>query len=186
MRQYPSKEEISYPHPISPVQRCLERFTRARLNPIAPNTSKVEFKPITKSKTYGSPVFMYIDASDKKTVSAWSVVLVCGDKKKQLSGISSDATFNRMYLQAAIEGFKALKSKSIVHLITSSDYVLNGCTKSEHGTINARGYTANKDLWLILESLMSLHEVTCAMPTPSHRQHVRKVKRLVKEAFYVR
>lgn len=86
----------------------------------------------------------------------WGVVLIAGNRYKDLCGGSAkDTTNNRMELQAAIEGLKALKIKDWpVHLYTDSKYVVQGITEwiiewKQHKWAKI----ANKDLWLELDAL---------------------------------
>ena len=58
----------------------------------------------------------------------WGALLRYGDKERGLFGGEPDTTNNRMELQAAIEGLKALKHRCQVDLTTDSVYVKNGIT----------------------------------------------------------
>ncbi len=58
----------------------------------------------------------------------WGVLLRYQGKERKLYGGEPDTTNNRMELQAAIEGLRALKEPCEVVLTTDSVYVKNGIT----------------------------------------------------------
>ncbi|MEO1661868.1 MAG: ribonuclease HI [Pseudomonadota bacterium] len=95
----------------------------------------------------------------------WGVLLVAGDKRKELYGGAPDTTNNRMELMAAIEALNALKKPSAVTLHTDSTYVKDGLTKWIHGWKRNGWKTAakkpvkNKDLWQDLETACARHEI---------------------------
>ena len=95
----------------------------------------------------------------------WGVLLVAGDKRKELYGGDPDTTNNRMELMAAIEALNALKKPSAVTLHTDSTYVKDGLTKWIHGWKRNGWKTAakkpvkNKDLWQALEAACDRHEI---------------------------
>lgn len=95
----------------------------------------------------------------------WGVLLRYGGTEKRLWGGEPTTTNNRMELTAAIEGLKALKRPSVVHLTTDSQYVRKGITEWITGW-KAKGWkTASKkpvknvDLWQLLDDLVSQHQV---------------------------
>lgn len=95
----------------------------------------------------------------------WGVVLRYGKVEKELSGAVPDTTNNRMELQAAIEGLKALNRPVPVHVYTDSTYVRDGITKWIHnwkvkGWRNAnKKPVKNADLWQELDELASQFEI---------------------------
>ena len=95
----------------------------------------------------------------------WGVLLVAGDKRKELYGGDPDTTNNRMELLAAIEALNALKKPSAVTLHTDSTYVKDGLTKWIHGWKRNGWKTAakkpvkNKDLWQALEAACERHTI---------------------------
>ena len=95
----------------------------------------------------------------------WGVLLIAGDKRKELYGGDPDTTNNRMELMAAIEALNALKKPSAVTLHTDSTYVKDGLTKWIHGWKRNGWKTAakkpvkNKDLWQALETACDRHEI---------------------------
>ena len=95
----------------------------------------------------------------------WGVLLKLGEHEKELWGGEADTTNNRMELQAAIEGLRALTKPSSVTLTTDSQYVRKGITQWISNW-RARGWqTSNKapvknqDLWRQLDELAQLHTV---------------------------
>ena len=63
----------------------------------------------------------------------WGALLLSGEHRKELFGGELDTTNNKMELQAAIEGLRALKRPSKVRLFTDSQYVKNGIETWIHG-----------------------------------------------------
>ena len=77
-------------------------------------------------------------------------------------------TVNRMEMQAAIEGLKALKEPCEVLLVSDRKYLLNGVSSGRHKwrandwMITRHGRThqlANLDLWLQLDELAQKHVI---------------------------
>ena len=86
-------------------------------------------------------------------------------KHVELFGGTADTTNNRMELQAAIEGLKALKESCAVTLTTDSVYVKNGITtwlegwKKKGWKTAARKPVKNVDLWQALDEQNRRHQV---------------------------
>lgn len=98
----------------------------------------------------------------------WGVVLVSGERRKELSGGEPDTTNNRMELTAAIRALEALRQPSDVDLYTDSVYVRSGITEwitdwKAHGWRRRSGKqwlpVKNEDLWRELDALVSRHRV---------------------------
>jgi len=95
----------------------------------------------------------------------WGTILRYKGVEKELSGSALETTNNRMELQAAIEGLKALKRSSDVDLYTDSTYVRDGIMKwmvrwKELGWRTAsKKELKNADLWQELEMLNAQHRV---------------------------
>jgi len=62
----------------------------------------------------------------------YGVILICGDRKKELSGGAALTTNNRMELTAVIEGLKALKRPCEVLLYSDSKYVVDMVEENGH------------------------------------------------------
>ncbi len=97
----------------------------------------------------------------------WAAVLDNGKKQLHLSAGVSDTTNQRMELQAAIEGLKAVyKQEATIKLYTDSRYVQKGCSEwmpnwkaKDWKTANGKP-VKNVDLWQQLDSLLEKLSVT--------------------------
>ena len=95
----------------------------------------------------------------------WGVVLIAGDRRKELYGGETNTTNNRMELKAAIEALNALKGSRNVLLHTDSRYVMDGINdwmpnwKKRGWKTSARKPVKNQDLWQALDLAISRHQV---------------------------
>lgn len=95
----------------------------------------------------------------------WGVLLKYGRNERELFGGEANTTNNRMELQAAIEGLKALKKPCAVTLYTDSKYVLQGITdwinnwKAKGWKTASKQAVKNSDLWQTLDKLNTTHAV---------------------------
>lgn len=96
----------------------------------------------------------------------WAAILVAGENEKELSGGQSHTTNQRMELQAAVEGLKALNRSCTVILYSDSAYLVNAMTKKWYlawqktGWVNSkREPVKNKDLWEKLLEQIDKHDV---------------------------
>ena len=93
------------------------------------------------------------------------MLLKLGEHEKELWGGEADTTNNRMELQAAIEGLRALTKPSSVTLTTDSQYVREGITqwisnwKARGWQTSNKAPVKNQDLWRQLDELAQLHTV---------------------------
>ena len=97
----------------------------------------------------------------------WGVVLIYGEKQKQLSGFEENTTNNRMEIMAVIKALESLKQPCEVDLYTDSAYVSNAFLQdwvSNWVKNNWRGsdkkQVKNKELWQKLLNLTEIHKVT--------------------------
>jgi len=96
----------------------------------------------------------------------WGALLRYQEKETELFGGEKQTTNNRMELQAAIEGLKALKERCSVVLTTDSVYVQKGITqwlagwKQKNWKTAARKPVKNADLWQLLDEQNQRHDVT--------------------------
>ena len=96
----------------------------------------------------------------------WGAILRFKDREKELSGGAQETTNNRMELQAAIEGLRALKRPMRVAIHTDSTYVKDGITKwivnwKRNGwKTAAKKPVKNVDLWQALDAARERHDVT--------------------------
>ena len=95
----------------------------------------------------------------------WGVLIKYENTSKEIYGGEKNTTNNKMELKAAIEGLKALNESCIVNLTTDSKYVMQGITswidnwKKNNWKSSAKKDVKNKDLWLLLDKYVSMHEV---------------------------
>ncbi len=96
----------------------------------------------------------------------YGVVLVSGDRKRELSGGFRKTTNNRMELLACIEGLRSLKRPCHVVLTSDSKYVVNAMVKGWAKKWRSRGWklspskpAKNPDLWAQLLDLCDEHKV---------------------------
>jgi ribonuclease HI len=98
----------------------------------------------------------------------WACILIHPDNTiQEITGKAEDSTNNRMEMQAAIEGLKALTIPSTVELYSDSAYLVN-CFRDKwyvkwqsNGWINSKQKPVeNKDLWEELIHLSQKHTVT--------------------------
>ncbi len=94
----------------------------------------------------------------------WAAILITPGHSKELSGAETQTTNNRMEVTAALEGLKALKKSSVVHLFTDSSYLVNAATSwlpgwKARGWKRKDGVLLNADLWQELDREMAKHKV---------------------------
>ena len=98
-------------------------------------------------------------------IGGWGVYIEYGETTKELYGGEELTTNNKMELTAAIKGLEALNTKCQVNLITDSKYVMDGINgwingwKKNNWKNSQKKDVKNKDLWIQLDKLNSLHEV---------------------------
>jgi len=88
---------------------------------------------------------------------------------KEISGGFASTTNNRMEITAVIEALKLLNQPCLVDLYSDSQYVINSIEKGWMAKWKSFGWykdakhkevAKNKDLWIILDQLMSIHTIT--------------------------
>lgn len=95
----------------------------------------------------------------------WGVVIQTGDVEQEFCGGEPETTNNRMELTAVIRALEALKSATVAHVHTDSQYVQKGISEWIHNWKRNGWRTADKkpvknaDLWLILDDLAKQHQV---------------------------
>ncbi|MDH3645234.1 MAG: ribonuclease HI [Gammaproteobacteria bacterium] len=95
----------------------------------------------------------------------WGAILSAGDTQKELSGVESPTTNNRMELTAAIRALEALKRPTHVTLYTDSTYLLRGVTewmegwKKRNWRTSSRKPVKNRDLWERLSAVIEQHDI---------------------------
>lgn len=94
----------------------------------------------------------------------WACILKFGQHAKEMYGHAAQTTNNRMEIQAAIEGLKALKERCEVTIVTDSEYLKNGITQWISGW-KRKGWRTkdgspvkNQELWVQLDDLVERHD----------------------------
>jgi ribonuclease HI len=162
------------------AQEWLNAFqTPAAANSVPPTASKpspagkpgtgAPDRPKDSKKKSGLPrVVIYTDGGciDNPGPGGYGVVLLYGEKRKELSGGYRRTTNNRMELRACLEGLKTLKFPCRVDLYSDSQYVVNGIKKgwakrwrSNKWMRNQYEPAENVDLWAELLDLCDRHRV---------------------------
>ncbi len=131
-------------------------------------------------------VSLYLEAGEKRKKGAWGITLIGDDCKRSLSGIGSDATFNRMYLVGLIKALSLLESPSNVTIYTSSQYIQKGLMewikKWSHHWDSAG--IKHKDLWLQVHRATLKHTINCLwMPAELRSREYKGCIRLIKDAL---
>lgn len=116
--------------------------------------------------THRKVVDIYTDGGCRPNpgTGGWGVVMLYGDKCKELSGGEPNTTNNRMELTAAVRALEALKRPCKVTLHTDSQYLRNGVTSwmktwKRNGWRSTSGAVKNRDLWEALDTLLQKHDV---------------------------
>ncbi len=109
---------------------------------------------------------IYTDGSSRGNPGpgGYGVLLIWGDKRKELSGGFRLTTNNRMEIMAVIVGLEALTRPGLqVTVYSDSQYVVKavqeGWLKKWIAT-DFKGGKKNKDLWLRFHAIASRHQVT--------------------------
>lgn len=95
----------------------------------------------------------------------YAVVLVAGERRKELSGGYRRTTNNRMEIMAAVAGLQALKQRCVVKIHTDSRYLQQSMGLGWAKRWRAKGWKLgegrrlNWDLWEHLLDLCAQHEV---------------------------
>ncbi|MDR1262713.1 MAG: ribonuclease HI [Oscillospiraceae bacterium] len=97
----------------------------------------------------------------------WGVVLLCSDKRKELSGYEPDTTNNRMEIQAVIAALSVLQRPCAIEVYSDSAYVVHAFTQRWLVNWQRNGWKTstkqpvlNKDLWQALLRLCETHKVS--------------------------
>ncbi|MGE4489351.1 MAG: ribonuclease HI [Kiritimatiellales bacterium] len=96
----------------------------------------------------------------------YGIVLLCGPRRKELSGGFRKTTNNRMELLACIEGLRSLTRPCTVVLTSDSRYVVNAMElgwarrwRSNGWKLSPSRPAKNSDLWKQLLDLCETHQV---------------------------
>jgi len=108
---------------------------------------------------------MYTDGAARGNPGpgGYGVILMFGDKRKELSQGYRLTTNNRMELRAVIAGLEALKKDGLpVTVYSDSQYVVNSVEKGwlkNWLATNFKGGKKNRDLWTRYAQLAAKHQV---------------------------
>ena len=111
-------------------------------------------------------VFTAASFSGKKQCGGWAVVLRHQDNLKELSQGIKNTSSNRMHIQSAIEGLKAIKKTMPIHLYTTSSYLKDGATswtrkwKARNWNTQDGKPVSHRDLWEELARLVHNFNIT--------------------------
>lgn len=132
------------------------------------NNNKTTEKKEEDKKSKEVKVVIYTDGgcSNNPGPGGYGVVLLYGEKRKELSAGYRNTTNNRMEITACIEGLKALKYPCSVTLYSDSQYVVNSIEKGWAKRWKRKGWMRNQmdpaenaDLWTQLLDLCETHQV---------------------------
>ena len=115
-----------------------------------------------------APVVIYTDGActGNPGPGGWGALLRYGRRERELFGGESQTTNNRMELVAVIRALESLKRPAKVEIYTDSQYVKNGIEtwindwKRNGWKTSDRKPVKNIDLWLELDRLAALHEIS--------------------------
>ncbi len=110
---------------------------------------------------------MYTDGACKGNPGpgGWGVLLIAGDREKELFGGERPTTNNRMELMAVIRGLDSLTHPCDVNVWTDSQYVKNGIETWIHNwkrngwKTSDRKPVKNAELWRELDTAAARHRV---------------------------
>lgn len=116
-------------------------------------------------KTMSQPITIYTDGAARGNPGrgGYGVILISGDRRKELSQGYKHTTNNRMELMAVIAGLKALKKEGMnITIYSDSQYVVKaweqGWLKNWIKT-NFKGGKKNPDLWREFYDLAQQHSI---------------------------
>ena len=95
----------------------------------------------------------------------WAALIRVGSTENVVSGAEPATTNNRMEVMAAIEALRSIAHPSRIRLTTDSEYLRQGITnwmkrwKLNGWRTAAKQPVKNKDLWMVLDSLVGAHQI---------------------------
>ncbi len=119
----------------------------------------------------------------------WAALLRYRGREKVLMGSVGYTTNNRMELQAALEGLRAIKRSARVRVLTDSQYLQKGMSewlprwKARGWRTSDRQPVQNADLWQQLEPMLTQHQIEWCW-VRGHAGHVdnERVDELARQA----
>jgi ribonuclease HI len=128
----------------------------------------MQSEPPNPSQSESSTVTIYTDGGclGNPGPGGYGVILIAGDRRKELSCGYRLTTNNRMEIMGAIAGLEALKRPCRVTLYSDSEYLVNAIEQGWAVRWRAKGWrrggnepALNPDLWERLLRLCEVHEV---------------------------
>lgn len=98
-------------------------------------------------------------------LGGWGAIIINQNNEKKISGGSELTTNNRMEMQAVVEALECIETASSITLYTDSKYIINGISswiykwKGNNWTSSNKRPIKNIDLWKIIDSLTSKHDI---------------------------
>lgn len=132
---------------------------------IKPKSSAPAFSSTTAP---GETIIIYTDGACTGNPGAggYGALIICGDRREELSGGYKLTTNNRMEMMGAIAALESLKSNSRVKLHSDSKYIVDAVSKGWAKKWQAKGWrrnakemAKNPDLWQELLDLCKIHDV---------------------------
>ncbi|MFZ5519014.1 MAG: ribonuclease HI [Candidatus Zhuqueibacterota bacterium] len=153
---------------LGEAKQALNQFKKTNVMTPA-KKPPVQYEPLIPQPEPGRRhILMYTDGGciGNPGPGGYGVVIMNGEKKREISGGFRHTTNNRMELSACILGLQALKTASNVMLHSDSRYVVYGMTKGWAQRWRSRNWmrtkiepAENADLWAQLLQLCERHRV---------------------------
>lgn len=110
-------------------------------------------------------IYLYTDgaASGNPGPGGYGAVLICGSRRRELSGAFELTTNNRMELLAVIKGMEAVRwEHAVIEVYSDSKYVVDAVNEGWLTGWERRGWkkVKNPDLWQRFLALYRRHTVT--------------------------
>ena len=121
----------------------------------------------------------------------WGVVMRFRENVKTLSGSAANTSGNRLHIQSAVEGLKAVKKPMPIHLYTTSDYLKDGATiwldkwAARGWQTKEKNPVSHRDLWEELVRLLKSYRVNWHVIAQSEMpEEMAQAKQLASEAAH--
>lgn len=134
-------------------------------------------------------IFLATSYLAKAKRGGWAALLRFRGHEKTLTGTESDSSANRLQIQAALEGLRAITRQVPVHIYTSSDYLRSGASLWL-GAWRARNWHTREgqpvrhhDLWRQLADLLEQRKVSWHLVVgPNQPAEMARAKQLAEQA----
>jgi ribonuclease HI len=111
---------------------------------------------------------IYTDGACKVNpgTGGWAAIIQIDSDVIELVGYEPMTTNNRMEMMAVISGLEYVRRNSVVHVVSDSQYVVNGATKwmaaweRKNWVRNKNESVKNVDLWQRMKQAIDKHKVT--------------------------